>query len=98
MDQALYNAGFDNLLYRGAAWVSDEKAPRDGSKIENVYLVNEESFRLWVQSGVDMMWTGFREPYDQMGKVGYVIWRGESIFGEPRANFVISGVDTSAVS
>lgn len=98
MNVDLYNAGWDNIVYRGAPWVADEKAPRSAAKVEKVYLINEESVKLFVHTQANMKWTGWRDPFDQMGRVGFLLWRGELIAVEPRANHVISAVDTSAVS
>lgn len=99
-NSALYDAGFDNVLYRGAPYVADEAAPRGASPtfIEKVYALYEPGIRFYVHEAANMTWTGFREPHDQMGKVGYFLWRGQLVFVEPRAQHVIQSVDTSAVS
>jgi hypothetical protein len=94
----LFKAGFDNFMFRSAAWVQDEKAPRDGSKIEKVYFLYEPCVKLYVDSRADFAYEPFRKPHNQMVRTSYILWRGELIVSEPRANGVIGRVDTSAVS
>jgi hypothetical protein len=94
----LFKAGFENFMFRSAAWVQDEKAPRDASKIEKVYFINEDTIRLYVDSRADMAFEPFRKPHNAMVRVAYILWRGELCISEPRANGVIGRVDTSAVS
>jgi hypothetical protein len=94
----LFKAGFENFMFRSAAWVQDEKAPRDGSKIEKVYGIYEPCVKLHVDSGADFAFEPFRKPHNQMVRTAYILWRGEFIISEPRANFVIGRVDASAVS
>jgi hypothetical protein len=94
----LFKAGFDNFMFRSASWVEDEKAPRTTGKVETVYFIHEPSVRLHVDSRADMAFEPFRKPHNQMVRTAYILWRGELIVSEPRANGVMSNVDTSAVS
>jgi hypothetical protein len=94
----LFKAGFENFMFRASVWVQDEKAPRDGSKIEKVYGIYEPSVRLWVDTRADFAFEPFRKPHNQMVRTAYILWRGEFIVSEPRANFVIGRVNTSNVS
>lgn len=95
----LFKAGFENFMFRTAAWVQDEKAPRVAStKIEKVYGIFEPSVRFHVDSRADFAYEPFRKPHNQMARTAYILWRGELIVNEPRANFVIANVDTSGVS
>lgn len=95
----LFKAGFENFMFRSAVWVQDEKAPRTAStKIEKVYGLYEPSCRLWVDSRADFAFEPFRKPHNQMVRTAYILWRGEFIVSEPRANFVIANVDASGVS
>lgn len=94
----LFKAGFENFMFRGATWVQDEKAPRTAAKIETVYFLYEPSIRLWVDSRADFAFEPFRKPHNQMVRTAYILWRGELIVSEPRANGTMSNVDCSGVS
>ena len=96
----LYKSGFENFMFRSAAWVQDEKAPRDTSanKFEKVYFIYEPAVRLYVDSRADFAFEPFRKPHNQMVRTAYILWRGELVVSEPRSCGVIDNVDTSAVS
>lgn len=94
----LFKAGFENFMFRSAAWVQDEKAPRDGSKVEKVYFIYEPAVRLHVDSRANFAFEPFRKPHNQMVRTAYILWRGEFIITEPRSCGVVGRVDTSAVS
>ena len=96
----LFKAGFENFMFRSATWVQDEKAPRDTSaaRIEKVYYLYEPACRLWVDSRADFAFEPFRKPHNQMARTAYILWRGEFIVSEPRANGVIANIDASGVS
>jgi len=97
-DTATYDSGFENLLYRGAPWVVDPRAPRSSAKVEHVYMLNTDAIRLYTHSQANFEYIPFREPYNQMAKVAYIVYRGELIVVEPRTCHVVSSVDTSNVS
>ncbi len=94
----LAKAGYDNLMYKRAVWVVDERAPRDSSKVEHLYFLNEDTVRLFVHADANMAYEPFRKPYDQMARVAYILWRGELVIIEPRANGVISSISTATNS
>jgi hypothetical protein len=95
----LFKAGFENFMFRSAAWVQDEKAPRDPStKYEKVYFIHEPSIRLYVDSRANFAFEPFRKPHNQMTRTAYILWRGELIVTEPRACGVVGRVNTAAVS
>lgn len=95
----LAKAGFENVMYKNAPWVVDERAPRVGAtKLESIYLINEDTVRLVVQTGADMMYEPFRKPFDQMVRVAYILWRGELIVVEPRANGVFDQIRCDGIS
>jgi hypothetical protein len=96
----LFKAGFENFMFRSAVWVQDEKAPRttDTNKDEHVYLLYEPCVKLHVDSRADFAFEAFRKPHNQMVRTAYILWRGELIVSEPRANGVIQVVRTSTVS
>lgn len=94
----LFKAGFENFMFRSAVWVQDEKAPRTSAAIEKVYGIYEPSLRLHVDTRANFAFEPFRKPHNQMVRTAYILWRGELIVSEPRANFVISAIDASTVS
>lgn len=96
----MFKSGFENFMFRNAVWVQDEKAPRttDVNKDEKIYFLHEPSIRLWVDSRADFAFEPFRKPHNQMVRTAYILWRGEFIVSEPRANAVVSIVRTSTVS
>lgn len=96
----LAKIGFENFMFRTAVWVQDEKAPRttDANKDEKVFLLHEPSLKLWVDSRANFAFEPFRKPHNQMVRTAYILWRGELICSEPRANGVIQVVRTSTVS
>lgn len=94
----LFKAGYENFMFRNAAWVQDEKAPRDASKIEKVYFIYEPAVRLHVDSRANFAFEPFRKPHNQMVRTAYILWRGELIINEPRSCGVIGRVDTTNVS
>lgn len=95
-NKELANAGFTNLLYRGAPWVADPRAPR-ASAVEKVYLIDESAVNLYVHPARDFAFDGWRKPVDQDARVAYLFWRGELCFSERRSSGVISDVTTTAV-
>jgi len=94
----LFKVGFNNFMFRSAVFVEDEKAPRTAAGIEKLYGIYEPSLRLWVDSRANFAFEPFRKPHNQMVRTAYILWRGELIVSEPRANFVIANIDTAAVS
>lgn len=98
MDGKAFDAGYDNAKYKKAVWMVDEKCPRDASKIEHIYFINEETFRLFVHPEADFTFEPFRKPHNQMARVAYLLWFGELMCIEPRCNGVMSSVSTTTYS
>ena len=97
-DTKMAEAGYENLKYKQAVWVIDERAPRTSANIEKIYFINEDAVRLYVHQDANFAFEPFRKPHNQLARIAYILWRGEMIVVEPRANGVISSVDTSASS
>ena len=91
-------AGYENLMFKKAIWCVDERAPRSSAKVEKLYFINEDTMRLFVHQDANMAFEPFRKPVDQMTRVAYILWRGEQVCIEPRANGVISSIDCSHTS
>lgn len=94
----LAKAGFENLMYKNSVWVADDQAPRSSAKVEQLYFINEDAVRLYVDEELDFTWDPFRKPHNQQLRVGYLLWRGELCIVEPRACGVLSSIDCSSVS
>ena len=97
-DTKLAEAGYENLKYKTAVWVVDERAPRTSAKIEKIYFINEDTVRLYVHEDANFAFEAFRKPHNQLARVAFILWRGELVVVEPRANGVISSVNTSTSS
>ena len=97
-DTKLAEAGYDNVKFHRATWLADEKSPRSSSKVEKIYFLNEDSLRLFVHEDGDFAFEPFRKPHNQMARIAWVLWRGELMCIEPRANGVISSVSCATVS
>lgn len=104
----LAEAGFENVMYKTAAWVIDERAPHGQTStsaaadsthaFENVYFVHEPACNLVIHSKRNMSWDNWREPIDQRVRVAYIDWSGEFVLSERRCNGVIQDVNVVSVS
>ena len=98
-DSKMAEAGYENLKYKTAVWVEDEKAPRDSSNIEKIYFINENTgLRLYVHEDANFTYMPFRQAYNQLARTAYILWRGELVAYEPRSCGVMSSVNTSTSS
>ena len=95
----LARAGFTNLMYRNAAWVVDERAPRGAAAtyFETLYGIDEKAVSLYTHPSRDFHFDGWRKMIDQDARVAYIFHRTELCFDERRSSFSISEIDTSAV-
>lgn len=98
MDAKAFEAGYDNAKYKRAVWMVDEKCPRDANKVEHIYFINEDTLRLFVHPEADFTFEPFRKPHNQMARVAYLLWLGELMCIEPRANGVFSSVSCATYS
>lgn len=94
----LAKAGFENIMYKNAAWVVDERAPHDSGNVEKIYFVHEPSVRFVVHVKRNMNFVGWREPTDQFIRVAYIQFSAELCLTERRSMGVITNVDTDATS
>lgn len=95
----LVKAGFENVMYRTAVWVVDERAPHDDSNNkEKMYFLHEPAINLYVHSLRNMSWDGWREPVDQRSRTGFIDWAGELCLSERRCHGVIDDITTTATS
>ncbi len=92
-DGKLAESGYDNLKYKRATWLVDEYAPLTvASGLEHIYFINEDTLQLRVHEDANFAFEPFRKPHNQMARVGFILWRGEMVCREPRANGVMSSV------
>jgi len=92
----LAEAGFENIMYKNAPIVVDEKVPRSGS-VEKMYFINEDAMLFKIHSKRNLAFSGWREPTDQFTRVGYIQFRGEICWDEMRCQAVIPSITTSSI-
>lgn len=97
-DASLAKAGFDNVMYKTAAWVCDERAPHTATGLECVFMLNEDTLNLVVHSARNMSMDQWYTPYDQRVKLTYIDWSGELVCSERRANGIITNIDAALTS
>lgn len=86
-------SGYESLKFHMADWVVDPACTRnDTTSIESIYFLNEKTVKLFVHSEANFKFFPYREAHNQLASVAYIVWRGELIVVEPRANGVLSNV------
>ena len=110
----LAKVGFENVMYKTAPLVVDERSPRTATafsmtagaptvytaanKPETLYFLNEETMKLIVHTQRNLSFEPWRKPFDQDARIAYIFWRGEVCFDERRANGVIGNIATANFS
>lgn len=85
------NQGFAQLSFMGIPVVYDEYCPDD-----TMYFLNSETIQLWNVPGCDFKPTEMVKPANQDSKVGQILWSGELICTEPRANGKLEAIEDPA--
>lgn len=90
----LAESGFENLMYRTAAWVADPKAPRTSGGVEKVYLLHTPHILWAAHPQRHFKQTDFMslEVVGQDGKVAFIYLRSELCFKSRRSQGVIGNV------
>ena len=73
--QVLAQNGFPTIQYRGVPIVADEFCPA-----YQCYVLNTNYMSLYVHSrstGSNFRFTGFKEPTNQLARVGQITWKGQ---------------------
>jgi len=73
--QALADNGFPTIQYRGVPIVADEMCPA-----YQCYVLNTKYLNLYVHSRStrsNFRFTGFKEPTNQLARVGQITWKGQ---------------------
>lgn len=81
------NLGFVQLSFMGIPVVYDEYAPAN-----TMYFLNSDSIQLWTKPGLKFKPTELVKPSNQDAKVGQILYAGELICTEPRANGKIENI------
>lgn len=79
--QEFANLGFTQLSFMGVPVVYDEYCPAN-----TMYFMNSNTIQLWTKPGKDFKPTEMVKPPNMDAKVGQILWAGELICTEPRAN------------
>lgn len=79
--QEFANLGFTQVSFMGVPVVYDEYCPAN-----TMYMLNSNTLQLYVKPGKDFKPTEMVKPANMDAKVGQILWAGELICSEPRAN------------
>jgi hypothetical protein len=85
------NLGFASLSFMGIPVVWDEYAPAN-----TMYFLNSNTIQFWTKPGRKFTPTKLKEPIDGDFKAGQILWAGELINIEPRANGVLKAITAPA--
>lgn len=85
--QEFANLGFVQLSFMGVPVVYDEYCPAN-----TMYFLNSGTTQLWTMPGLDFKPTELVKPANQDAKVGQILYGGELICTEPRANGKIENI------
>lgn len=92
---------FDNLYFRGAHVISDQDVPNvAGGNVDTsvatgkgtMYGLNSKFFKIKYDKECNFMLTDLQKPVNQDGKIGHVMWMGNTMVTNRRKHFVIGGI------
>lgn len=99
---------FDNLMFRGAHVISDQDIPNVGANAGNgsidtsvatglgsMYILNSKFFKIKYDKECNFMLTDLQKPVNQDGKVGHVMWMGNTMVTNRRKHGVIGNIARS---
>lgn len=81
------NAGFVSISFMGVPVVWDEYAPAN-----TMYFLNSNTIQFWTKPGRKFTPTKLKEPINGDFKAGQILWAGELVNIEPRANGVLKAI------
>jgi hypothetical protein len=81
------NLGFASISFMGIPVVWDEYAPAN-----TMYFINSNTMQFWTKPGRKFSSTKLKEVPNADYKVGQILWAGELICVEPRANGTLKGI------
>lgn len=77
-------SGFTTIIFNGCPWVADRHCTAT-----ELYMLNTETLDLVSHKNENFRWDGFRQPYNQNVRVGYVFWMGNLTASDPSMNGII---------
>lgn len=81
------NMGFPYINFMGVPVVYDEYCPTG-----DLYMLNSETVQLWSDPIINFKPTEMVKPANMDAKIGQILWSGELICTEPRANVHFKGI------
>lgn len=81
------NLGFPFINFMGVPVVYDEYCPTG-----TLYMINSETLQLWSDPVINFKPTEMVKPANMDAKIGQILWSGELVCTEPRANAKIEGI------
>lgn len=81
------NLGFPYINFMGVPVVYDEYCPT-----AELYMLNSETVQLWSDPVINFKPTELVKPANMDAKIGQILWSGELICTEPRANVHFKGI------
>lgn len=85
------NMGFPYINFMGVPIVYDEYCPTG-----EIYMLNSDTVQLWSDPVMNFKPTELVKPANMDAKIGQILWSGELVCTEPRANYHFKGVTGSA--
>lgn len=85
------NLGFPFINFMGVPVVYDEYCPADV-----LYMLNSETIQLWSDPVINFKPTELVKPANMDAKIGQILWTGELVCTEPRANVKLKGITVPA--
>lgn len=79
--------GFPVVYFMGIPIVYDEYCPTG-----TLYLLNSDTVQLWSDPQINFKPTELVKPANMDAKIGQILWTGELICTEPRANAKLTGI------
>lgn len=95
---------FDNLKFRGARMVIDERIPNvhsgttdtsPGTGLGTAFMVNSKFFNVHHDTETNFILTDLQKPVNQDGKIGHCMWMGNSNTSNRRKQGVVGDIPRS---
>lgn len=81
------NLGFPYINFMGVPVVYDEYCPTG-----TLYMLNSETVQLWSDPVINFKPTELVKPANMDAKIGQILWTGELVCTQPRANAKLTGI------
>lgn len=90
INEDIHNFGFGGAMYKNAPWIFD--TVENGAPEGELRLINTQYTYLHKDTGAWMIWTPWREPFNQFARAKFLKIRGNMIMSYPRKNAVWQGI------